>query len=107
MIATNHLDGDMPLADWSRLADWQVIDVREADEFAAGHVPGAQNLPLSVMRERWVELPRGRPLALCCGVGQRAYYGVRFLRQHGVEAANLSGGYTTYRALAAAGLVGA
>jgi NADPH-dependent 2,4-dienoyl-CoA reductase/sulfur reductase-like enzyme/rhodanese-related sulfurtransferase len=106
MIATNYLDGDMPLADWSRLSDWQVIDVREADEFAAGHVPGALNLPLSVMRERWEELPRDRPLALCCGVGQRAYYGVRFLRQHGLEAANLSGGYTTYRSLAVAGLVG-
>jgi rhodanese-related sulfurtransferase len=106
MIATNYLDGDMPLADWSRLSDWQVIDVREADEFAAGHVPGALNLPLSVMRERWAEVPRDRPLALCCGVGQRAYYGVRFLRQHGLEAANLSGGYTTYRSLAMAGLVG-
>lgn len=106
MIATNHLSGDMPLADWTRLAGWQVIDVREADEFAAGHVPGALNLPLSVMRERWAELPRDRPLALCCGVGQRAYYAVRFLRQHGLEAVNLSGGYTTYRSLAAAGLVG-
>jgi NADPH-dependent 2,4-dienoyl-CoA reductase/sulfur reductase-like enzyme/rhodanese-related sulfurtransferase len=106
MIATNHLNGDMPLADWSRLADWQVIDVREADEFAAGHIPEALNLPLSVMRERWAHLPKDRPLALCCSVGQRAYYGVRFLRQHGVEASNLSGGYTTYRSLAAAGLVG-
>ena len=106
MIAINHLDGDMPLADWSRLADGQVIDVREPDEFAAGHVPGALNLPLSQLRERWAELPRDRPLALCCAVGQRAYYAVRFLRQHGLDAANLSGGYTTYRSLAAAGLVG-
>jgi NADPH-dependent 2,4-dienoyl-CoA reductase/sulfur reductase-like enzyme/rhodanese-related sulfurtransferase len=106
MIATNHLNGDMPLADWSHLTEWQVIDVREPDEFAAGHVPGALNLPLSVIRARWAELPRSRPLALCCSVGQRAYYGVRFLRQHGLEAANLSGGYTTYRSLAAAGLVG-
>ena len=52
------------------------------------------------------ELPRDRPLAVYCEVGQRAYYAVRLLRQHGHDAANLSGGYTTYRALRAAGLVG-
>jgi rhodanese-related sulfurtransferase len=37
-----------------------------------------------------------------CGVGQRAYYAVRFLLQRGFRAANLSGGYATYRALQAA-----
>lgn len=99
MIATNHLDGDLPLADWRGLDAWHVVDVREPDEFAAGHVPGAISMPLSMLRARWRELPVDRPLAVYCQVGQRAYYAVRFLVQHGRDARHLSGGYTTYRAL--------
>jgi NADPH-dependent 2,4-dienoyl-CoA reductase/sulfur reductase-like enzyme/rhodanese-related sulfurtransferase len=101
MIATNHLDGDMPLAEWSMLGtdDVLILDVREPAEFDAGHIPGALNLPLSALRRRYGELPRERQIVVCCGVGQRAYYAVRFLLQHGFRAANLSGGYTTYCAL--------
>ena len=107
MIAANHLDGDMPLAEWRRLgSDGEVVvDVREPDEFAAGHVAGAVNLPLSQLRQRYEELPRDRPLAVYCQVGQRGYYAVRFLLQHGYPAANLSGGWTTYEALRAAGVM--
>ena len=106
MIAVNHLDGLMPLADWRDLggADALVVDVRDPDEYDAGHVPGAINVPLAQLRRRHEELPRDRPLALCCGVGQRAYYATRFLLQRGYRAANLSGGYATYRALRAVGL---
>jgi NADPH-dependent 2,4-dienoyl-CoA reductase/sulfur reductase-like enzyme/rhodanese-related sulfurtransferase len=109
MIAANHLDGDMPLADWRRLgAGGEVaVDVREPHEFAAGHVAGAVNLPLSQLRGRYGELPRDRPLAVYCQVGQRGYYAVRFLLQHGYRAANLSGGWTTYQALRVAGMVAA
>ena len=106
MIAVNHLDGLMPLADWHDLggADALVVDVRDPAEYDAGHVSGAINVPLSQLRRRYEELPRDRPLALCCGVGQRAYYATRFLLQRGYRAANLSGGYATYQALRAVGL---
>ena len=106
-IATNVLAGDMPLADWERLGatDALVVDVRQPAEFAAGAIPGAINLPLPELRARFAELPRDRTLWLCCGVGQRGYYATRFLLQHGYDARNLSGGFTTYRALRAAALV--
>jgi NADPH-dependent 2,4-dienoyl-CoA reductase/sulfur reductase-like enzyme/rhodanese-related sulfurtransferase len=109
MIAVNHLDGLMPLADWHALGagDAALVDVREPAEFASGHIEGAINLPLSEMRERHGELPRERPLQLYCGVGQRAYYATRFLMQHGYEVANLSGGFTTYQVLVASGMLGA
>jgi NADPH-dependent 2,4-dienoyl-CoA reductase/sulfur reductase-like enzyme/rhodanese-related sulfurtransferase len=107
MIAVNHLDGLMPLADWHALgAAAQLVDVREPDEFAAGHIPGARNLPLSQLRDRFRELVAAQPVTLYCGVGQRAYYATRFLAQHGYRAANLSGGYTTYQALIAGGVIG-
>jgi rhodanese-related sulfurtransferase len=107
MLAENVLHGDMPLADWGYLArtDAVVVDVREPHEFAAGHIPQAINLPLSQLRVRYRELPLDRDLHLYCVVGQRAYYATRFLTQHGYRARNLSGGYTTYGALKAAGLV--
>ncbi|HVO25930.1 MAG TPA: FAD-dependent oxidoreductase [Candidatus Margulisiibacteriota bacterium] len=107
MLAENVLNGDMPLADWAQLAQTPalLVDVREPDEFAAGHVPGAVNLPLSQLRRRADELPRDREIWVSCGVGQRAYYATRFLAQHGYRPHNLSGGYATYTALKAAKMV--
>jgi rhodanese-related sulfurtransferase len=100
MLAENVLNGDMPVADWLALdrTDALLLDVRELDEFADGHIPNATNLPLSQMRERYVELPTNREIWTYCGVGQRAYFATRFLAQHGYRSRNLSGGYTTYQA---------
>jgi NADPH-dependent 2,4-dienoyl-CoA reductase/sulfur reductase-like enzyme/rhodanese-related sulfurtransferase len=107
MIAENVLVGDMPVADWEKIGetDALIVDVREPDEFAAGHVPRSINLPLSQMRARFQELARDRELWLCCAAGQRAYFAVRFLAQRGYRVRNLSGGYTTYKARSAANLV--
>ncbi len=106
MIAANFLCGDMPLAAWENLGKDGVLllDVREPGEFAAGAIPGAVNVPLPQLRTRLAELPRERPIDVYCGVGQRGYYAVRFLRQNGFEARNLSGGFATYRMRDAAGL---
>src|SRR5689334_10587256 len=107
MLAENVLNGDMPLADWAALeqTDALLLDVREPDEFAEGHLPNAINIPLSRLRSRWGELPQDREIWICCAVGQRAYYALRFLNQRGYRAQNLSGGYATYNALKAAALV--
>jgi rhodanese-related sulfurtransferase len=97
----------MPVADWRDVGTTEalLLDVREPDEFARGHVAGAVNLPLSQLRARWNELPRQREIWISCGVGQRAYFATRFLRQHGYRARNLSGGYTTYEDFRKAGLL--
>lgn len=107
MLAGNVLSGDMPVADWLELdgTDALLLDVREGDEFSSGRIPKAINLPLSQLRSRYAELPKDREIWIVCAVGQRAYFATRFLMQHGYRARNLSGGYTTYRALNAAGLV--
>jgi rhodanese-related sulfurtransferase len=107
MLAQNVLNGDMPVADWLELeqTDAFLLDVREPEEFSRGHIPRAINVPLSQLRARYSELPRARDIWVCCAVGQRAYFAARFLIQNGYRSRNLSGGYTTYRALKAAGLV--
>lgn len=74
-----------------------LLDVRTAQEFAAGCIPGAVNIPVEELRERLGELPRGRDIAAYCQVGQRGYVATRMLRQHGFPASNIGGGYQTYR----------
>jgi hydroxyacylglutathione hydrolase len=54
-----------------RLADRQVLDVRQASEFAIGHVPGARHLELGSLPERVGEVP-DVPVAVMCGHGERA-----------------------------------
>jgi NADPH-dependent 2,4-dienoyl-CoA reductase/sulfur reductase-like enzyme/rhodanese-related sulfurtransferase len=73
-----------------------LLDVRTADEFAAGHLPAAVNIPVDDLRARLNELPRDRQIAAYCQVGQRGYIATRILRQAGFDAANVSGGYKTY-----------
>ncbi len=100
MMAANVLNGDMPLADWDHVDEpgHLLVDVREPDEYARGHLEGAISLPLSALRRRIDELPKGQPIWLYCAAGQRAYFAQRLLLQRGYDARNLSGGYTTWRA---------
>ncbi|HEY8899748.1 MAG TPA: rhodanese-like domain-containing protein, partial [Chthoniobacterales bacterium] len=102
MIAADVLRGDMPIFHVSELGEVDVLlDVREPSEFAAGHLPGAVNIPLGALRSRLGELPRDAELGVYCGVGQRGYYATRTLAQHGFRARNLSGGYALASQLAA------
>ena len=107
MMAANALRGDMPLADWSEIGQTSaaLLDVREPDEFARGHLEGAVNLPLSELRRRVNDVPRGRELWVYCAAGQRAYYAQRLLMLRGLDVRNLSGGFATYTMLHEAGLV--
>jgi NADPH-dependent 2,4-dienoyl-CoA reductase/sulfur reductase-like enzyme/rhodanese-related sulfurtransferase len=74
-----------------------LLDVRTAQEFASGHIPGAVNIPVDDLRSRLDELPRDREIAAYCQVGQRGYLATRVLRQKGFAASNIGGGYKTYR----------
>jgi rhodanese-related sulfurtransferase len=74
-----------------------VVDVRTTQEFSAGHIPGAVNLPVDDLRTRLEEIPRDREIAVYCQVGQRGYLATRILRQNGFFASNIGGGYKTYR----------
>lgn len=106
MMGENALNGDMPLADWTQVGanDALLLDVRDPHEFAAGHITGAVNIPLPELRRRAAEVPTDRPVWVYCAAGQRAYFAQRMLLQKGVDAHNLSGGFTTWKARVGAGL---
>jgi rhodanese-related sulfurtransferase len=74
-----------------------LLDVRTAGEFTAGSIPGAVNIPVDELRTRLIELPKDRQIAAYCQVGQRGYLATRILLQSGFQAANISGGYQTFR----------
>ena len=100
MVAWNALDGDMPAWDWRDTPEGMfLLDVRDEDEFEEGHVPGAVNIPLPELRKDFSAVPGDRPVGVYCRVGQRGYYAVRFLRQHGIDARNLGGGILTWNAM--------
>jgi NADPH-dependent 2,4-dienoyl-CoA reductase/sulfur reductase-like enzyme/rhodanese-related sulfurtransferase len=80
-----------------REAGAHLIDVRTPGEFAAGHIPGAVNLPLDELRGRMSELPDGE-LIVQCQVGQRAHVALTLLAGAGRSVANLDGGYLTWLA---------
>lgn len=98
MIADNLAQGEKTIQ-WHELADFQasggtVIDVRSPEEFAAGAIPGAVNIPLDDLRKRYHEVPAGA--VVHCQVGLRGHVAVTLLRNLGVETSNLDGGYLTW-----------
>ena len=98
MIATNALDGTTTLAHADAIPEEAVLlDVREPAEVAQGTLKGAVNIPLHALRSRASELPKDRRIVAFCQVGLRGYVAERILKQIGFDAANLSGGYLTWK----------
>jgi rhodanese-related sulfurtransferase/glyoxylase-like metal-dependent hydrolase (beta-lactamase superfamily II) len=65
--------------------DLLVLDVRDEDEFADGHIPGSIHLPYSEVVEHLDELPRGRVIAAVCSGGKRSGLAASILQREGFE----------------------
>jgi ArsR family transcriptional regulator len=77
-----------------------VLDVRPPDEFALGHVPGAVNIPLRVLKERLAEINRDREIVAYCR-GEYcvwSYEAVALLRARGFKVRRLEEGLPEWRA---------
>jgi rhodanese-related sulfurtransferase len=77
-----------------------LLDVRNADEWDAGHAPGAVFFPLAELENARFQLPINRRIACICRTGQRSARAAAQLKQWGFDAVNVAGGL---RAWAAAG----
>ncbi|MFE5917655.1 rhodanese-like domain-containing protein [Streptomyces sp. NPDC056468] len=71
-----------------------LVDVREADEFEAGHAPGALLVPLARLADSpdVPSLGGGRDLMLLCRSGRRSQQAVRLLAERGMAAFDVAGG---------------
>jgi rhodanese-related sulfurtransferase len=74
-----------------------LLDVREDDEWTAGHAPEAVHVPMSAFLERLDQVPDG-PLAVVCRVGGRSAQVTAYLRNQGREAVNVTGGMLAWEA---------
>lgn len=75
-----------------------VLDVRSADEYAAGHVPGAVLIPHDQVAARIGELDRSRPVVVYCRSGRRSGIAEGILQQAGFRVSQLDGSYPAWEA---------
>ncbi len=84
------------------IADGAVLlDVRERDEWRAGHAPQARHVVLGQLEDHLGELSPDRPIVTVCRSGRRSAMAANLLIRHGYTASNLTGGMNAW---AAAGL---
>lgn len=80
-------------------AEAYLLDVREPDEWAAGHAPDAVHLPMMDIPARMEEVPRDGDVVVVCRSGGRSGQVVAYLRHHGFEnVVNLDGGMLDWAA---------
>ena len=88
------IDADV-FSDWSSKPGAVIWDVRSPEEFRAGHIRGAKNLPIEEISGKLESLAeyRNRPILLVCLIGARSGQAARLLRKSGfTDAVNLRGG---------------
>ena len=86
------------LYDKLQAEELQLIDVCEGDEFIAGHVSGALNLPLSTLPENYRELDKQIPYHIICQKGGRSARACEFLEAKGYQVINVEGGVEAFPA---------
>lgn len=74
-----------------------VLDVREPEEWAHGHIEGAVHIPLGELVARFDEIPEAQTLVVC-KVGGRSAQATGYLMQQGRDAVNLDGGMLDWEA---------
>jgi rhodanese-related sulfurtransferase len=73
-----------------------LLDVREQDEWDAGHIEGSQHIPLGELGARLDEVPHDRTVVAVCRSGSRSDRAAKGLRASGYAAENLEGGVTAW-----------
>ncbi|MGX7328503.1 rhodanese-like domain-containing protein [Enterococcus bulliens] len=86
----------MPEFDQELKKDIQVIDVRERDEFANGHVPKAINKPLSELSTQITDMDDEAEYYIICQSGGRSAQACAYLAEQGFDVINVMGGTSAY-----------
>jgi rhodanese-related sulfurtransferase len=90
---------DVPTVTVDRIPDDAVLlDVREPDEWAAGHVDGATHVPMNEIPARVGQLDESADIVVVCKVGGRSAQVTAWLKRQGYRATNLEGGMLAWAA---------
>ena len=74
-----------------------LLDVREPDEYAAGHIPGITLIPMGEVAARLAELPRDKEIIVTCRTGNRSSQVADLLREQGfTNVHNMTGGIVAW-----------
>lgn len=100
-MAENVLSGDCDVVDPIELDDlvsqgFTLVDVRTPEEHLHGAIPGSVNVPIDSLRDHLDALGAG-PFVVYCEVGQRGHTATALMRELGIRARNLDGGYQTWK----------
>ena len=79
-------------------ADAVLLDVREDDEWAAGHAPMAVHIPMGEIAGRLADLPSDGDLYVICRAGGRSARATAYLNSNGWTAVNVDGGMQSWAA---------
>jgi rhodanese-related sulfurtransferase len=79
-------------------ADVTLLDVREDDEWAAGHAPEALHIPMGEIAGRLEELPADKDVYVVCRAGGRSARVTEYLNGNGWDAVNVDGGMQSWHA---------
>lgn len=77
-------------------ADATLLDVREQDEWDAGHAPEALHIPMGELSARLDDLPADNPVYVICRSGGRSARVTAFLNANGWDATNVDGGMQSW-----------
>lgn len=91
---------EVDIAEAKRLVDAGalLLDVREHDEWNAGHAPDAKHIPLGEVQRRSDELPEDRDVVAICGMGGRSARATEALLRQGYRVVNVAGGMKAWAA---------
>ena len=78
--------------------DITILDVREVDEFQAGHIEGALNAPLSTLDKEYEQLDSSKRYYVICQGGMRSDRACQFLEAKGFDVVNVEGGMNQWKA---------
>lgn len=73
-----------------------LLDVREPEEWADGHVAGAKHIPLGQLSQRHDELKQGEELIVICRSGNRSGLACELLAERGFDVVNMTGGLNAW-----------
>ena len=77
--------------------DITILDVREVDEFQAGHIEGALNVPLSTLDKGYEQLDASKRYYVICQGGMRSERACQVLETKGFDVVNVEGGMNQWK----------